>query len=624
MKFTVQDTTVFLDEETLQINIQTPTASWSTIDATPYFTMHDQMISFLDAKSITHTLHSDTLGTSIRSCFSGFAKSDIQFLTEIKVNASTKEVLFTWIPIKDTGIQEVYWPMAFDFQKEDDQWYSVLPIQQGLLIPNTWKQDVHELPFHGAFCSSSAYLPMYAQIKEEEGYLCINDTPWDSFYQLDHSASDCKTTIQPHWTTSLNRMRYPRTLRMICLSNCDYNTIAHVYRLDAQRRGIVKTLNEKCIQHPSINQLIGSVFLHKGIKTHVQEESRFFDHDNPMRYESLTTFRQRQEEIREWKQAGIKKLYLHLDGWIKHGYDNAHPDILPPCQEAGGWQGLKDLVDEVQRCHYMIGLHDQYRDYYHHSLDYQEENSIHDVLMHRYSHAYWAGGKQDYLCAKQAKSYMERNYQSIFQHGIHPDCTYLDVFTCNEPDECFHPLHPMTKKECLQARNDCFAWMLSNNILTSSEEVNEWSLPYQIFAHYGPYPHMMHSSSQPRIGVPIPFFNLVYHDCVLLPWPMDRCIDGEDFMLYALLNGGCPYLEKDGAYPNTDGVFENEYVSFSKEEKMKRANIVADLHILVAKEKMIKHTFIDGCYHHQKVEFENGIYVEIHLNTNTYTIKKAE
>ena len=28
-------------------------------------------------------------------------------------------------------------------------------------------------------------------------------------------------------------------------------------------------------------------------------------------------------------------------------------------------------------------------------------------------------------------------------------------------------------------------------------------------------------------------------------------------MLYALLNGGAPYLVREGAYPNTDGAFED-------------------------------------------------------------------
>ena len=36
---------------------------------------------------------------------------------------------------------------------------------------------------------------------------------------------------------------------------------------------------------------------------------------------------------------------------------------------------------------------------------------------------------------------------------------------------------------------------------------------------------------------------------------MEKLSDTEDLMLYALLNGGAPYLIRDGAYANTDGSF---------------------------------------------------------------------
>ena len=60
----------------------------------------------------------------------------------------------------------------------------------------------------------------------------------------------------------------------------------------------------------------------------------------------------------------MKKLYLHLDGWAEPGYDNKHPDYLPACKEAGGWDGMKKLADTMHECGYMFGIHDQYRDYY--------------------------------------------------------------------------------------------------------------------------------------------------------------------------------------------------------------------------------------------------------------------
>ena len=72
--------------------------------------------------------------------------------------------------------------------------------------------------------------------------------------------------------------------------HCDHNTIAKAYRKDAIASGLLVTLKEKSIQQPSLDELIGACFLHKGIQTHVQPQSRFYDAKKPDRYESLTTF----------------------------------------------------------------------------------------------------------------------------------------------------------------------------------------------------------------------------------------------------------------------------------------------------------------------------------------------
>lgn len=611
--------TLTLQEDTLQISIALPHQHWQSIQQAPYLLYHQKKLAFTQATQIHHSYCQVGLAKGILSDYQGFFNTDLHFQTLILISTSS-EITFHFLPIKDEGVTEVFWPMPFTFDKASKDWYTLLPLQQGLLLPNTWKKEVCQLPFDGAFCSSSAYMPWLSQIKENMGYLLINDTPWDSAYQIQHPAHGPYTHVSIRWLSSLGKLSYRRSLRMQFYEHCDHNTIAKAYRKDAIARGLLVTLKEKSIQQPSLDELIGACFLHKGIQTHVQPQSRFYDAKKPDRYESLTTFATRRQEMIEWKQLGVNKLYLHLDGWGVEGYDNAHPSILPPCEKAGGWDGLQALCQQMKQLHYVFGLHDQYRDHYHLGKEYDPQNSVQLPDGSIPSHAYWAGGEQDYLCASLASSYVKRNYEALFAHGIYPDAVYLDVFTCNEPDECAHPMHRMTRRECLAYRNACFAWLLSKHILTSSEEVNEWALPYQIFAHYGPYHFMMHSPKEERIGIGVPLFNLVYHDCVLLPWPMDVYLDGEDLMLYALLNGGAPYLEKDGAYPNTDGVFDNEYKSLTKQEKQERSAIVSTFHTLVAKEEMVSHEFLDHDYKCQKTRFANGCEVTIDLRNNSYTL----
>lgn len=98
----------------------------------------------------------------------------------------------------------------------------------------------------------------------------------------------------------------------------------------------------------------------------------------------------------------MDQLYLHLDGWGQPGYDNQHPDYLPPCKEAGGWEGMKELSDTMRELGYMFGVHDQYRDYYMDAPTYDTDNAAMSVDGTLFELARWAGGRQNFLCASLA------------------------------------------------------------------------------------------------------------------------------------------------------------------------------------------------------------------------------
>ena len=131
---------------------------------------------------------------------------------------------------------------------------------------------------------------------------------------------------------------------------------------------------------------------------------------------------------------------------------------------------------------------------------------------------------------------------------------------------------------------------------------------------------MMHAPDALTIGIDVPLFNLVYHECMILPWPMEKIKPHDDQMLFALLNGGAPYLEKDGAYPNTDGVFTEMYEQLTLDEKIRRSQIVCDLQKKVAHCAMINHSFVEGDYQVQTITYDNGIKVLINLHTQQYQI----
>ena len=620
-------TEIRFDESRLSFTITHEGDSWNWGEGfRPRMECEEGTIYFADAKQISHEEWKTGIGHGILSHFEGFelngADAGIAFDTIVWIEEVSGDVFFEWVPLstETVKVKSVYWPGYMEFDEKKDSWYTLLNWQQGLLVPNTWKIAVDKVVFDGFMGTAGAYMPWFGQVKDRAGYIAICEQPWNAAYYTEHPAEGPYTHVGIRWEPSLGKMDYRRVMKYSFVKDCDYNDLCKIYRNYVIEKGRFKSLAEKAVKTPSIDQLIGSAFLHKGIKTQVMTNSDFYDAENPDKNNHLTPFSVRTEEIKKFHELGVEKLYLHLDGWAEPGYDNQHPDYLPACEKAGGWKAMKELSDTMHECGYLFGIHDQYRDYYYAAKTFDENFATRLADGTIPSHARWAGGPQTYLCATQAPFYVKRNFTEIMDNGIKLDCAYLDVFTCNEGDECSHPWHKMTRRECYEYRNACFEYLLSKGILPSSEEVNDWAIPSLVFCHYAPYDFMLDRPGSPKKGIPVPLFNLVYHDCLIEPWMMDKVSEEEDYMLYAVLNGGAPYLVRDGAYQNTDGSFAGG-VEITIEDQIKRCKVVSDLHEKVAKCEMVRHEMVDGNPEVQRTTFADGTVVTVDFQAQTYQIR---
>ncbi|HIX29308.1 MAG TPA: hypothetical protein H9858_06415 [Candidatus Blautia stercoravium] len=591
----------------------------------PYMECENGKVLFGDAAEICHEPFHTGVGEGILSTYTGFENEGktvpYTFQTLVWVENATGEVYCEWIPLREEGLEvkKVFWPGSMGFAEKREDWYTLLTHQQGMLVPNTWEVELESPSFEGFFGTAGAYMPWFAQVREREGYLAVCVTPWNAGYQAEHPAGGPYTRVSMRFEPSLGKIDYRRVVKYIFLQDCDYNDICKAYRNYVEEQGRLRTLEEKAVRNPAVNDLIGCSFLHKGIKTFVQPNSDFYAPENPEKNNHLTTFAQREQEIRQLHEMGVEKLYLHLDGWAEPGYDNRHPDYGPACEEAGGWEGMKSLADAMHECGYLFGIHDQYRDYYLTASSFDENFACRLPDGTIPQHQRWAGGPQSYLCATQAPHYVKRNFEELAKHGIELDCAYLDVFTCNEGDECDNPMHRMTRRDCYAYRARCFEYLMKNGILPSSEEVNDWAAESQVFCHYAPYDFMMRAPGSPKQAIPVPLYNLVYHDCVIQPWMMEKISEEEDYMLYALLNGGAPYLIRDAAYPNIDGVFDGG-MEMKLEEDIRRAKVVSALHEKVGKCELVRHEFVDGNPQVQKSFFADGTSVLVDFQKQTYEI----
>ena len=113
-------------------------------------------------------------------------------------------------------------------------------------------------------------------------------------------------------------------------------------------------------------------------------------------------------------------------------------------------------------------------------------------------------------------------------------------------------------------------------------------------------------------GIPVPLFNLVWHESLIIPWTkifktdFDRwkCIPYTDTpYLHALLNGDTIYLPIE---PN--------------EDEIDVCNKVLELHKRVALEEMVEHRFLDDSYRVQQTVFSDGTKVTVNFDTDEYKI----
>ncbi len=620
------------NDETLSFSVMAHNQewAWSASYRPKIVTQDNTEVLFSQASSIHSSLWKSGVGSGIRTTYSGFTVNGneipFSFETITWIEGVSGDVFFEFVPLNEEGldVKAVYWPGYMEFDENSAKWYSVLNLMQGLLLPNNWENEVSKLNFDGQMCTSSAYMPWFGQVRPHAGYIAICQQPWDAAYQVDHPANGPYSHVSVRWLPSLGKIAYRRVMKYAFLGDCDYNDLCKYYRSYVKETGLFTSLAEKAARNPLVDKLIGAAIVHKGIKTHVCPGTYFYDTEHPENNDCLTPFSTRAAEIRHYKEKGIEKLYLHLDGWGNAGYDNQHPDVTPACPEAGGWEGLKQLSDTMQECGYLFGLHDQYRDYYFDAPTFDREFACQAPDGSIFDESRWAGGRQSYLCASQAPFYVKRNFEEVLRHGIHLEASYLDVFTCNEGDECDNPRHRMTRKECFEFRNACFAYLNSKNILPSSEEVTDWAMKNLVFAHYGPYDFMLQAPGTPRKGIPTPLFNLVYHDCLILPWLMDRIDGQEDYMLYALLNGGASYMDKDGAYPNCDGSFVDAAAETHLDQEIERYRIVAALQERIAKCEMVRHEFLHNDWQQQRTTFSDGTTVTVNFHDNSYQIQTPE
>ena len=501
----------------------------------------------------------------------------------------------------ETEVRELSWPGAWEPESFDT---TVVPFMQGMLLPKAWPEKAwlyDTLSF-----GRGLYMPWWGHQQDTGAALTILETPADAGCRFEHPPGG-PTRTALRWVDSLGRWAYPRRARLCFFDDGNYVTLAKRYRRHVIERGGFVSLESKIARNPLVGRLVGTPVVHTSILYHIQPESSYYQKDNPAANHQLVTLTNRAAQLEALAAKGIARAYVHLDGWGARGYDNLHPDVLPPCIEAGGWEGMKHFGEVCERLGFVFAIHDQYRDFYLDAASYDPRHTLLDEAGNRPSGSTWYGGSQSVLCSRLAPGYVRRNHRALLGHGIPLRGAYLDVFAVVPPDECHAKEHPVTRAECLRYRGECLDSVRAWGGVVSSEEPSDWAIPHLDLVHHGPYALRPNPGQGPAMGIPVPLFNLVYHEALLTPWSLGKGAWGipetDLGFLHGLGNAGLPYLSL-----NPD------------DEELRRVRLMGALHRRVGLLEMTNHRFLDAARRRQQFTYADGTGITIDLAKETYEV----
>lgn len=568
--------------------------------------------------------------TAIICVFSGFRvlgkKYDVTFMLEYRLYDDGKlDFVLSADGEVENRLHSVLWPRALNGNKREKSAYSVNSYRQGCLTMDGEGKLLDKFlmtTFPRNVNTGDCYMPLYGRVIDGMGFCSYVDDANDCAI-FSSFGKGLSVLSAPMFFASLGKLSYTRIVHTHFYDECDYNTFAKEYRKFLIDGNKLVTIDDKIKSNNNVAKLIGTPVIHTNIYSHIQPESSFYKEGQSEKL--YATFDERAAAFTKFKELGLNRAYIHLDGWGELGYDNLHPYVFPPCPKAGGADGMRRLADTADKIGYIFGLHDQYRDFYTRSKVYDADKAVKRIDGTSYLCKTWQGGAHNWLCASFAPEYVERTYKELDELGIKVKGTYLDVFAIVLGDECFSKDHRVTRTESIEYRTKCFDLLRKKGLIVCSEEPGCLMINAIDMVHHAPY-NVMPQDGGRSLGISVPLFNLVYHDCVFVPWGNDGLSgwgipEGESGEVHCALNAGSPYFNGfEGSHmETTGGILPDAEVR----KRIEKVNKLCDIQSRLYNKEMVKHEFLSLDKKTQRCTYSDGTVITADFKKNVYNVEYA-
>lgn len=406
------------------------------------------------------------------------------------MKASTQKKAALYIPVNH-GIR-------FDFPRND--------IFQQIYRPGVaWA-----LPVHGLFTEEGGI-----------GLWCEDfDRDYAVAYNTDRAGtvSVCCRELYDAISNEARQMRF-----MLFEKGESYIHLMKRCRALRKATGRFMTLQEKAAQRPVVAELPGTVFWKHNVYFKDRPEgvektySLYVRRPDWNENEGLPGNWTAEEVFGTAKENGFDRVAVCNTGWNRDGFDAGYPTRLPVNPERGNNDDFKNAAKKAQELSkgYFLNVHDNYIDAYKGEA-FDEEEMLQIFKGAPAKGGVWKGGQAYRLCSYHGLKYAQRDLPKLAEISG-PGCIYIDVFAGTPLECCKSDKHPTTRKQNWEYyRELCkVAHKYIGALAVEGCGTDHYADLVDIGAYGGLHFNNYPLRADGPVPVPVPMWQLVYHDSVL-------------------------------------------------------------------------------------------------------------
>lgn len=404
------------------------------------------------------------------------------------------------------------------------------------------------------------------------------------------------------WQKSMLKWQGSRCVAIQFTDN-GYVGQAKAFRAYAKNNGLFKSLEEKEAERPQLSNLIGgrNIAFFQGYTMHAHRAviSGIRDVTPEMEAEEgkkkiLIPFKDVLTVIKEAKEAGMKKGYFTLRGWLNGGYDEMHPDTWPHEAALGSEDELRQYFDQNEN--FISLLHDNFQDMYMRTPSFPQyvQKDWNGKLK---VGGTWHGGRCYVLNSEKALEYVQRNWET--QSRYKPRGAFIDCIGGAHFQEDYSPEHLLTRSRDAEAKLEQIRFYTQQGLIAGTEWGSDFSACDVDFCETRQNP-------QPNFGIPL--WPLVYHDSMVTLRYKTGTADFDAADSLADMLWGYAKLWPCGDLANWR----------SKLQDFRKSFFVDEWHERIGRDEMTNHKYLNAAGTVEQTEFSSGASVVVNFSDETY------